>query len=317
MQALKLENTNTRKLDQPWHQKNRSALLLKRKIAKQFKLAGDDVTADKLYRCCETESLVCCQDCGGYWWVKYRCKLRCCPICSREKSRDRATYLKAIAAHQNNCKMITLTMRRWKQDPREGIKYLRQSVQRFRDLTIMKSCKGGAYTIEVLPKDDGWHIHCHLIVEVNYIPVKILWKAWAKCVHQDFAHARIQGASSDKIKAYICKYASKSAIKEIGLSSIVDWFEAVKGSRLWATFGAWYNAKLEDLVDPDTPEKPPFECPFCHAVHSVFHARAGPFIIGEGWQDWMHGLLLQDVFERPNEEVQNYLDYEQTTESMK
>lgn len=299
---------HNRPIKREWWEKAEKLLRLKREIAAAFRARGQDDIARRLDMCSEYEQLVCCGACGGHWWTPYRCKLRCCPICSREKARDRQTYLLAITSQQTRCKMITLTMRRWKGDPREGIKYLRAAVQRFRDTKCMSKCKGGAYTIEVLPKPDGWHIHAHLLVDVPYIPFKVLLRVWSKCLDQPSPHVRIQSACKDAVKKYVCKYASKSMVEEVGAASIVEWHDAIRGSRLWATFGQWYNASLEDLTDGFIDPPKPCPCPHCGAIKASFLARAGPAIFGRDWQAMRHGILLSDEYTRPNEQVKRFLD---------
>ena len=301
---------NERPLKLMWHERNKKLLVLKRQIARAFAAAGDVTTASKLNRCGEYEQLVCCGACGGYWWTRYRCKLRCCPVCSRDKARDRTTYLLAVASKQAHCKMITLTMRRWTGDPREGIKVLRDATQRFRDSKLMRSCKGGAYTIEVIPKPDGWHIHCHMIIDSGYIPFRSLIRVWAACLKQPNPHVRIQNASQEATKRYICKYASKSMVEEVGPTRIVEWYKAVVGSRLWATFGAWYNVTLEDLTDGAESTKISMPCPFCGRLHTVFAARAGPAIMGRDWRAFAHGELAKGDWERPQHDIVAYIDKE-------
>jgi hypothetical protein len=305
--AVKNKKTHRPMSNSDYAQKNKSAILLKRKIAEQFRLAGDYRTADKLDACTETEELVMCSNCGGRWWVRSRCRLRVCPICSRDKARDRATYLTAVANEQPDCKMLTLTMRRWSGDPKEGIKYLRVALRKFRQLKCMEKCNGGAYVIECLPKQGAWHIHAHLIVSMPYLPAKKLWSVWAHCVGQRYAHVRIQAANSDRVKRYICKYASKSGIKDIGLENIVAWYEAVKGSRLWATFGAWYNRKLNDMIDGKDEQDNRPACPYCGAQGTTFLARAGPFVLGPDWRAaFPVGTAMHD-FSRPNTDLINSL----------
>ena len=61
----------------------------------------------------------------------------------------------------------------------------------------------------------------------------------------------------------MCKYATKTADFEQGTATLVDWYEATKGSRLWGTWGTFYNAeelKTATLSLADTFSK---VCPHC------------------------------------------------------
>lgn len=306
--------SNFREVNLTWYERHSKLLILKRRIALEFKKVGKFEIADKLFKCGEWDTLCACGSCGGYWWVRYRCTLRCCPICSRDKARDRTRYLLAVSRKQIHCKMLTLTMKRWTGSPGDGIKHLRDSVQRIRDTTLFARCLGGAYTIEVIPKDDGWHIHAHMVIDAPYMPFRTIVAAWALAVRQPCPHVRIQSAESENVKKYICKYAGKSMVEDIGLAHIVEWYEAIKGRRLWATFGLWYNAKLNDLEDGEEEKQGPRPCPLCGQTKCVFLARAGPAIMGREWKHFCHGDLLLREYDRPNDEIVNYLDNLKTNE---
>jgi hypothetical protein len=291
--------------------KDAPLLALKEAFAAAFQAAGQHETAEKLRKCCTHELLVCCADCRRSWWVTYHCKLRCCPICARNKSRDRLKLLKAVTKCQSSTKMLTLTMRRWDGDPREGIKHLRASMQRFRDSALMKTCKGGAYTIELLPKENGWHIHAHLLIDSGYLPFRRVLKVWTACCRQSTSHVRIQAATRERVKAYVCKYACKTGLgtlgahgadkdgKGIGPESIVDWFAAVRGSRLWGTFGAWYRFSQQDIAEALELETHVSSCPFCGAIHTIFQARSGVFVFGGEWRSLAWHFGADGETERP------------------
>lgn len=292
----------------PWYYRQRAALLLKRRYADAFEAAGDPKTAKALRLCSESEHIVACLDCGRSWWVTYHCGLRCCPICSWRAARERQVYLQAITKDLPRPKHIVLTMPRWQGSPAEGITILRKAIAKLRRREIFKSCRGGALTIEVLPKPDGWHIHAHVLADAPFIPFSILKKEWSTLINIPNPHVSIQSAECDAARRYVAKYAGKSIVAEVGIAGIVSWYRGIKGKRLWGTFGAWFNYKLvEDTRDNGKP-KYDSGCPYCGALKCVVPAECVPAMIGKGWRDWCTGPIAQLEWSRKIPEVVEYLD---------
>ena len=287
--ALKLLKTNVEKVE-----KRKRHFLRKRLYAEEFRERGLDDVAYKLEACEETELLVACSHCGKHWWVVNHCRLRVCPLCSWKVAHKRAMYLKLMTRQMLHPKMITLTMPLWKKDPRKGIAYLRTQFNRLRKTKFFKTVAGGAYQIELKPSGEHWHIHMHIMVDAPFMPYQKLFSAWKKILDCKAPEVDIRSASTDKQKEYLVKDASKSASFEMHPDRIVDWYVATKGLRLFATFGKWYNKRIEELDTEEELFKPSNKCPYCGEEGTVFFARDGPFIFGgESWNE-MQGFVTGD-----------------------
>lgn len=300
-------NSITRDAPAPWWHRQRKALLLKRRYADQFEKSGHAKVAKQLRMCSESEHLVACTSCGGSWWVLYRCGLRCCPICSWREAKKRQEYLAQICKQLGKPKHIVLTIPRWTGEGPEGIKHLRDAIAKLRRRDLFKNCRGGALTIEVLPKPDGWHIHAHLLVDAPYMPWKQLQNEWSDIIGVKDPHVSIQAAECDAARRYVAKYAGKSIVAEVGDPAIVRWFEAIKGKRMWGTFGAWFNFKL--VEQPRNDGKPCFVpgCILCGSLKTVVPAESLPNILGKGWRDWCTGALAKMDWSRPLPEIISFL----------
>jgi len=283
--------------------------LRKRTYAKAFRDAGHTRIADQLDLCQEYETLACCSHCGGHWYVKIKCRLKVCPLCSFQKSLERANYLKAITAGMLYPKMITLTMPRWEGNGKNGIQFIRTAFTKLRRTALFKDVRGGAYQIEVKIKPDGFHIHIHALIDAPFIPYQKLFTAWRTILGLQHVEVNVIAATADNVKEYVCKYAAKAADFEHNKDKIVQWYVATKGQRLFATFGEWYNFKPDEQDDKVTLNDPAPTCPFCHQKHTMFFARDGPYIYGgRAWPriepSFTHGLDLQ----RPIQELRAILD---------
>ena len=278
--------------------KRRKHFLRKRRYAKAFADASYDKVASQLNECQETESLVVCHSCRGSWWITTRCRLRVCPLCSFVKAQERAIFIQAMCKEMKHPKLLTLTFPTWTDDPRAGIKLLRASFSRLRRFTFMRHVVGGAYQIELKQKTGGWHIHLHSIMDAPYLPYQKIFTAWKAITGVSVPQVDIRAASTPEAQAYAAKYASKSNSFDAQPQSIVAWYEATKGSRLFGTFGKWFNKTLADVLPDKFADIEPPRCPHCGAVKSAFLARDGPFIFGpELWHDIAQVMLdgLDDI----------------------
>jgi len=283
--------------------KRKKWINLKNRYAEIFRKDGDLATAAKLNDCTETLSLVICKECDHKWYVVNHCRSRACPICSFQVSRERAKYLNALCQRIQSVKLLTLTMPAWKGAPRDGIKLLRDSFNKLRRHKLMKSVVGGAYCIEVIPNENYWHIHLHAILDCKFLPYQRIFSEWRALFDVRHIEVDIRQADSREARSYIAKEVGKNMAISLEPEFIVEWYRAIKGSRLWTSFGTFFNIKLNEL--DDECEEPDFvpTCPNCGAHHSMYFARDGPFIWGgEQWSHVEH-MVTGGLPEKVNAEI--------------
>ncbi|MCG2681308.1 MAG: protein rep [Kiritimatiellae bacterium] len=267
--------------------RRRKWINLKNRYADVFEKHYDEKTAAKLRDCTETLSLVICRDCNHKWYVVNHCRLRACPICSFQVSRERARYLNALCQRIPSVKLLTLTMPAWRGNPKEGIKLLRDSFNKLRKHKLMKSVSGGAYCIEVNPRDDFWHIHLHAILDCKFLPYQRIFSEWRALFDVRHIEVDIRQADSREARSYIAKEVGKNMAISLDPDSIVAWYNAIKGSRLWTSFGTFYNVTLNELEDEKEDSEFLPTCPHCGKTKTMFFARDGPFVCGgEFWAQY-------------------------------
>lgn len=293
--------------------KRRKHFKRKHHYSELFAVAGEHKLASALSNCQESYELVCCKSCRKSWWVITRCRQRVCPLCSYERTLVRAKFIQAMTKDMQYPKLVTLTMPTWTKNPRDGIAYIRTAFNNLRRQKIFEQVVGGAYQIELKPKDNGWHIHLHAILDCPYIPYQRLWSTWKKITHLKCPQIDIRAASNEKARAYVAKYASKSADFDSDPNTIVEWYNATKGLRLFATFGKWYNKTIEELEGDLSPTLPPSRCPHCNEEKTSFFARDGPYIYGgKLWRqiewafvnnlgEWKPMAGVKDILDNPKD----------------
>lgn len=288
--------------------KRASAFKLKNAYADIFARFNHPELAHKLHDCEETQTLAACSHCGKSWYVVSHCRQRVCPLCSRKVAVERAQFLRALTAKMQHPKMVTLTQPPIDDDPHAGIKRLRTAFAKLRRSKLFSQVKGGAYQIEVIPKDGFFHIHMHILVDAPFIPYKALFAAWRDLLGCKAPQVDIRAASSDAAKAYVCKYTAKSLDISHDPENIVRWYEATYRERLWATFGEWYNTKAEELIPEAERFVPLAICPFCNAEKTIYFARDGPFIFGpDDWDKIKDAVLQGRPITKPIDDVREFL----------
>ena len=275
--------------------KKRAWMTLNAKFAAAFLKAGYAKVAQSLYDCETTKVLVCCAQCGAHWHVLNHCRQRVCVLCSFRVAQERKKYLTFMTRNMQHPKLITLTQQAWKYNPKKGIDFLRKSFNKLRRTKVFDGVKGGAYMIEVIPRDGYWHIHMHILLDAPYIPYQKLFSAWRSVIHQRVPQVDIRSASDRKAREYLAKDASKNIVYYVEPEKVVEWYEATHNKRLFATFGSWYRVKIAEAMEFDAWEKIKPVCPVCGSANTCFYARDGPYVLGHELWDEVWKPILASV----------------------
>jgi len=237
----------------------------KRATASAFAEAGEEKMAEKLRDCGEVNRQIICLHCAHVSYVEDHCLMRVCPICSYKISMERSKWIIGLCKSMRHPKLLTLTMPRWRDDPRQGIDHLRTCFNLLRESPVFGKVVGGCYQIELKPKPDGWHIHLHAILDCPYLAYQLIFSAWRRILGVPWCSVDIRAANTPAEQAYVAKYASKAADYEGTPSGVVDWWRATKGKRLFGTFGKWYNYELPADGTDDPDDIFHYSCPACGA----------------------------------------------------
>jgi hypothetical protein len=205
-------------------------------------------------------------------------------------------------------------MPRWTGEPRDGIKHLRESFLRLRRSGDIPELQGGCYTIEVIPKEDGWHIHMHLIIEAAYVPQQRLIVAWGKALEVNAPSVDVRDAAQGSAAKYVAKYVTKSLGKDATPDQYVDLWEAIHGSRLFALFGTWYKDSAKLAALGKTLDDAKAKCPKCGEVGAMFDVRCGAFVFGNEWKNIRHLYEPRDGRLSRNKEESYRLCHDEETQ---
>lgn len=263
----------------------------KRRIAQAFLDAGRFKIAQHLRDCEEVFRHAICVECGEDFFIRDRCRSRVCPLCSYQESKKRGEWIERMTLGMAYPKMLTLTMPTWTESPRVGIKFLREKFNELRRHPRFEKCKGGAYQIELKPKENGWHIHLHAILDIPFLPFQVITRVWSDLLGLPFASVDIKAATTAAEKHYVAKYAAKAADYEGDLPQVVAWFDAVSGSRLFTTFGDWFAKEPPEQRRAEDDPVFVASCPNCGAVGRCATADGLIALVDRKDLGWFRSLL--------------------------
>lgn len=198
-----------------------------------------------------------CLQCGGEFYVPYRCDLRICPKCNERYFRlFKARYFPTIKGlmgqkGKDRPMFLTLTTRNTGEIPEKAeIQAHNKAVGKL----IKKHFKGGVSVNEV----KGTFLHSHCIVYGRYVPHGKLCKGWEALTGNKVVHIREIKEKAQYVAGYLCKYIKKPyqyEDSEAGHSLAIQFLMNFKGVRRVHSFGIFYATKGKS--------RPQFYCPYC------------------------------------------------------
>jgi hypothetical protein len=197
-----------------------------------------------------------CYGCGSVVRFLYFCGKRTCPVCSRVRSRElQQKYIPYVFSFKYPA-FLTLTLTR-QQELQQGVDFI---IKSFKKLRRKLKIRKGLYTVEILVKNDGYHIHLHCIADIVWISQEKISREWEKLTGAMIVDIR---RVKNKIKAIkeLIKYITKMwEIKDEQKRKKIE--EALKHRRLINWFGE--KPKIE------TKFQPKMKCPHCGSTDLVF-----------------------------------------------
>lgn len=262
------------------------AVIANQKLAKRLHKLGSLNYARSLQDCMTSAGAWCCKDCGAVTWHVNHCRQKLCAACGTQYAWARARIGRAITKRMKAPKFLTLTMRRV---PRlkDGMRKLRRAIVRFRHLKFIRErVKSGFYVIEAKPKEDGWHVHAHCVIDAPYLPQAILSKAWARCVRQDYGVTDIRRISSARVARYVVKYCGKPPRLDSWTDGqLQEYVQALHNTRMLSKFGEAYAMELPECERQTDVAQ--LTCPACGRQGTMFPAKGAARTIGQDWRTWL------------------------------
>lgn len=166
---------------------------------------------DNFVRCGKETIYRTCFDCGATKKIKYQCKLKWCPVCSSWLSWMRRRKIQAWSSGIKQPKHVVLTQRNTEHLTGRQWRKFTKALVSLRRAKVFRDVRGGCATLEVTNERKGWHLHAHLLLDVNWIDAGDLARAWAKRVEQSFAIVKIKDVRQAEYLQEVSKYVVKGS----------------------------------------------------------------------------------------------------------
>lgn len=187
-----------------------------------------------------------CNKCGLKTHKVSGCNKRTCTDCAKKRrSRLVGAYGPWISGYKWPV-LVTLTLKREKYLS-EGIEKI---VKAFHKLRRGKwwTARCGVWTLEFIPKEDGWHVHLHCIADAVWIDQKKLSEAWRRITGDSFIVdvRRVKDRKGAMLE--VLKYCTKTAELTKADKEMIE--IVLKGKR----FVNWFGVKPE-LAEPQKKDR--------------------------------------------------------------
>lgn len=170
----------------------------------------------------------------------------CCTARSHEFKRRLTSWVGTA-----RLRFITLTLRGDERPLCERLTHLLRAFLKLRRSRLWSDkVAGGVYVVEITRGAAGnfWHVHLHVLCIGSYIDGDELKDAWRRASGGSFVTDVREVKDKDRGVGYVAKYASKGFDRSVlqDPDSLCECILALRGRRLFGTFGEWRNCRLED-----------------------------------------------------------------------
>lgn len=238
------------------------------RIEKLIREVGQDARAKRMGICGNT---IFVKDIKGdhssiMFEPQLRCKDRVCPVCNSYRASIMARKVEKLGTDMSNPHLLTVTANvKYRNDLKIAFQNFKDGMRKFKQNRswFRKYLKGGVEHIEIVKnKKTGWHIHAHLLVDMD-VDRKVENMRWQDDgMYLDPIKRELEkvldcvglGTVSDLrpvTEGYgkeISKYSMKFA-KDISDEDLKEMIVVLKGKRMVSRFGSCYGKKDDDIEE--------------------------------------------------------------------
>lgn len=257
----------------------KSQRALAEEIILKLEAEGSYDLAAPMRACGEGFTLIC-TSCGKQHEGQRRCKKRWCPICARMITAKRIDKYQAAIDTMKSPVFVTLTMQHSAASSSpEDVRMLRRALGKFRNRAwFRKRVAGGIGSIEVTCGENGWHPHCHLLMECRWFAVstppptanypaavrkemmrasqeETLWQ-WRACLPVGVSGGLFVSRARPGVAREVLKYAVKPSALADATFPLSPMLRTLAVSRLISTWGSVRKAAIQIKsleTEEDTP----------------------------------------------------------------
>jgi hypothetical protein len=214
-------------------------------------------------RCGVEEFWQVCEICRTSKLGHYRCSNRFCPRCAPTLANQKRKFLTILTKGMFGVKHLVLTQRNFYTDLKLAVRASRKNLFRLRKQDIFGKVRGGCASMEITNESKGYHLHWHILIESEFIPIDKIAQSWAKLTGQEFSICKIKAVEEGTYAQEVCKYLAKgSEIATWRPAEILQFVIALRGTRAFNTFGRWGGLRkgAEEMAELEKVRPEPCQC---------------------------------------------------------
>ena len=214
-------------------------------------------------RCGHDEIFKTCVACGKWETFYYRCNLKWCPRCQQRLGLIRRNLISLWAKRISQPKHLILTHKNFPVLTRKKYREHTKRLAKLRRAKCFEAVRGGCCSTETTHEEQGWHVHAHLLLDVNWLDMPEVARAWAALNGQEFAIVKIKDVRDKEYLQEICKYVVEgSELAKWPAELINEFVQAQRGLRMFSSFGSLREMapEIRREIHANAPEREPCAC---------------------------------------------------------
>jgi len=224
---------------------------------------NNSVQVANMALCGNQEIFRTCKNCGTVKSFFYRCSVKWCPRCQIWLAAKRQKVIGFWAAKISQPKHLVTTQSNFPILTRRTIREHQRRLAKFRRTKCFEKVAGGCVSTEITNEGNGWHLHAHWLLDVRWLNMTEVKKAWAHQVHQNYAIVKVKDVRQKSYTAELAKYLAKgSEIASWPPEQINEFVRAIRGCRFFGSFGSLREAApaIRREIFATKPPSPICEC---------------------------------------------------------
>lgn len=247
----------------------------KNTTAAKLRAAGRIETAESLERCHTIYTIGQCGKCRTVQKFPNRCDQFFCAECQPRLSNDRKRAVEWWTREINQPKHVVLTVQNVPVLTKGHVQEFRRWFTNLRRSKFARNWSGGFYSFEVTNEGRGWHLHCHALVNAQWIDSIGLSEAWQRASNGLGRIVKVKDAREKNYLAEVTKYAVKgNQLAAWTPEEICTFLDAFSGVRTFGVFGDLYGKRTEfaEWFKAVRDAKPRCKCG-CSEMHYMTEAE--------------------------------------------
>ena len=207
-------------------------------------------------RCGREQVFKTCRGCRQVEAFDYQCNLKWCPRCQWRITERRKNILALWGSRITQPKHLVLTQKNFQILTRARLRAHTRALAKMRRTKSLAAVKGGCVSVEITNEGNGWHLHSHWLIDVRWLDMPSVARAWGKLVDQNYAVCKVMDVRDQSYLQEVTKYVCEgSAMAQWAPEHILEFVTAIRGRRFFFPFGSLFKLArgIREEIEAEKP----------------------------------------------------------------